>query len=222
MVASEKLEELLLEYSAGTLSETPSLLVATHLTLSPSSRKLVRRMEEIAGALFSLGGEMKSSSLALDADLLTAPPNIAHGRHLTAQHRSGAASDLPTPLASYVGRLADVSWRRKIPGLKEFELPGTGDGFDAKLYRIKANRSMPQHTHDGDELTLVLEGGFSDQTGSYQAGDVAIADPSVDHRPHADPDGDCICLAVTRGPLRLTGPLGRVWQGVAGVKNDKS
>ncbi len=221
MVASEKLEELLLEYSAGTLSETPSLLVATHLALSPASRKLVRDMEEIAGALLSLGGEPESSSLALDAELLTKPNKIAPDRQSGPGRRPAAPSDLPEPLASYVGRLAEVPWRRKLPGLKEFELPAAADGFDAKLYRIKASRSMPQHTHDGDELTLVLEGGFSDQTGSYRAGDVAIADPSVDHRPYADPDGDCICLAVTRGPLRLTGPLGRVWQGFAG-KNDKS
>jgi putative transcriptional regulator len=35
--------------------------------------------------------------------------------------------------------------------------------------------------------------------------DVAIADPAVDHQPIADPAEDCVCLAVTDAPLRLTG-----------------
>ena len=41
-------------------------------------------------------------------------------------------------------------------------------------------------------------------------GDVAEADPSVNHQPVADPGEDCICLAVTDAPLRLTGPFGRL------------
>jgi putative transcriptional regulator len=59
------------------------------------------------------------------------------------------------------------------------------------------------------EMTLLLAGGFSDETGHYLRGDVALADPSVDHRPVADPGEDCLCLAVTDAPLRLTGRFGR-------------
>jgi putative transcriptional regulator len=29
--------------------------------------------------------------------------------------------------------------------------------------------------------------------------------------PTADDDGDCVCLAVTDAPLRLTGPIGRLF-----------
>jgi putative transcriptional regulator len=36
-----------------------------------------------------------------------------------------------------------------------------------------------------------------------------IADESVDHCPIADEEGDCLCLAVTDAPLRLTGRFGR-------------
>jgi putative transcriptional regulator len=34
----------------------------------------------------------------------------------------------------------------------------------------------------------------------------------VDHRPVAGRSGDCICLAVTDAPLRLTGPIGRLFR----------
>ena len=76
--------------------------------------------------------------------------------------------------------------------------------------RIKSGTAMPSHTHEGTELTLVLAGGFSDERGHFLRGDLAEVDASVDHRPIADPGDDCICLAVTDAPLRLTGPFGRL------------
>lgn len=219
MSLSPKLEELLLEYSAGSLSETPSLLVATHLALSPPSRRLVREMDEIAGAVFSLEDVECGQSVPLNPELLsrsvTEYSDDGRDRHASSSPRTG----IPEPLASYVGGSAlEIQWRRKIPGLKEFALPDLSDGCEARLYRIRSGRSMPKHTHEGEELTLVIEGGFSDQTGSYRAGDVALADNSIEHRPIADPDGDCVCLAVTQGPLRLTGPIGRVLGALPSLK----
>jgi putative transcriptional regulator len=74
--------------------------------------------------------------------------------------------------------------------------------------RIKAGRSIPSHTHRGPEVTLVLDGGFSDQRGHYSRGDVCVADDTVEHRPVADPDGECLCLALSGGPIRFKGWLG--------------
>lgn len=69
---------------------------------------------------------------------------------------------------------------------------------------------MPAHGHGGEEHTLVLCGAFSDHGGHYAAGDVALADAGVTHRPKADPGEDCICLAVTDAPLRFKGPAGPI------------
>ncbi len=218
MRPDDKLEELLLEYSAGSLSETSSLLVATHLALSPKSRKLVRQMDEIAGAFFSHNIERVADVPTIDPSLLNNVSLLEVADETVADQAPHAHSSLPEPLRSVVGDFESIPWRRKLPGLKEFRLPNRPDGCDAVLYKIKANRSMPRHTHEGDELTLVLEGGFSDHTGSYKAGDVAIADPSVEHRPFADPDGDCLCFAVSDGPLRLTGPVGRLLAGLNRLK----
>jgi putative transcriptional regulator len=60
------------------------------------------------------------------------------------------------------------------------------------------------------EMLLVLKGGFSDEHGHYVRGDVCLSDEAVEHRPVADPDGECLCLAVTRGPVRFKGLLGFV------------
>ena len=62
----------------------------------------------------------------------------------------------------------------------------------------------------------MLKGGFTDSTGHYRRGDIAIADSEVDHRPRADDDEDCICFAVSEAPLRLTGPFVRFVRRVLG------
>ena len=63
---------------------------------------------------------------------------------------------------------------------------------------------------EGNELTLVLAGGFTDGADHFLRGDVATADSHVDHRPVADADEDCYCLAVHDAPLRLTGSFAGV------------
>ena len=69
---------------------------------------------------------------------------------------------------------------------------------------------MPVHSHDGTEVSLVLEGGFTDEFGSYGPGDIAIQEQNTEHQPVADDDGECIVFAVNEGAIRLTGPIGRM------------
>jgi putative transcriptional regulator len=60
------------------------------------------------------------------------------------------------------------------------------------------------------EYTLVLRGGFRDETGSYGPGDFQATSSAVAHNPVADQDGDCINLAVTTAPLRFDGIIQKV------------
>jgi putative transcriptional regulator len=80
----------------------------------------------------------------------------------------------------------------------------------ASLLRIVPGRAMPQHTHRGNEMTLVLRGDYDDESGHFAAGDLAVTDDTIDHRPVAGKMEDCIALAVTDAPIRLTGRFGRL------------
>jgi putative transcriptional regulator len=81
-------------------------------------------------------------------------------------------------------------------------------GGIASLLKIAPGAGLPLHTHRGNELTLVLSGGFTDETGAFRRGDLEVADGALEHRPVAMPDQPCICLAVTDAPLNFRGPLG--------------
>jgi putative transcriptional regulator len=199
-------ESLLIEYAAGSLHEAKSLLVATHLALCPACRKAVEDGEIVGGAL------LQSSTYLVNAG---DPREPTSGQNSRETRRAATSNDpLPNPLRDYVGTpFAEIKWTPVWRGLAEYPLPGFGGGV--RLLSIPGGGRMPRHTHEADELTLVLQGAFGDFTGHYTRGDVATADPSIDHRPHADAGERCICLAVEDGALRLTGWTGRFFRATA-------
>jgi putative transcriptional regulator len=123
--------------------------------------------------------------------------------------RAGNDAVVPAPLAPYIpGGLESLRWRN-YGAAAEAKVDLGSHEYRSRLIRLKAGRGVPRHTHGGNELTVVLSGAFHDEGGHYRRGDIAIADGSIDHQPIADENDDCLCLAVTDAPLRLTGPIGR-------------
>ena len=118
---------------------------------------------------------------------------------------------LPFPLRNYVQDISSPkNWKRIGIGLSEQAI-NFGDNFGStKLYKIAPGYSVPSHSHDGNEVTLVLSGGFTDEYGTYGPGDISIQETGAVHKPVADEDGECIVLAVNEGPIVLTGPVGRL------------
>ena len=184
------------------------------MALCPRCRAEVAQCEALGGVLLE-----DQETEALQDDSLervlarlddTAAEESAPPAPRTAARSVGAGPLVPRPLRDCLGEgLNQLDWTT-FRGLEKVELLPEFPSFRTRLMRIKSGTAMPTHTHEGSELTLVLAGGFSDENGHFLRGDVAEADPSVTHRPIADPGEDCLCLAVTDAPLRLTGPLGRL------------
>jgi putative transcriptional regulator len=194
------MDALLAGYASGSLPRALHALVGAHLELQPSNRAYVKSLEE------SLADEMlrpvartaQNRAERLNAifgidDVVSAPP---------------ATSD-PRSLVHYCGMAIDsIPCKTVLPGVQEYRFE-MEDGVRAVLYRIRAGKKMPQHTHEGAEVTLVIRGAFSDATGRYGRGDIAITDDDIDHSPVAEEGEDCICFAVLDAPVKLTGPVGR-------------
>ena len=203
-------DELLLSYAAGSQDEPTALVVATHLALCPRCRREVSRYEELGGVLLDDQNTAELSDGSLGRILACLDDETHEEPAETTSRPMDADLVVPRPLRDYLGTNLDQLGWKSFRGLKKVELLPELPGVRTRLMRIKSGTAMPAHTHEGTELTLVLDGGFSDEHGHFLRGDFAEADPSINHRPIADPGDDCLCLAVTDAPLRLTGPVGRL------------
>lgn len=202
-------QDLLVSYASGGLPEPVALVVATHLAYCPQCRQQVGEYEALGGlVLEELTPDPVPSQLAREIVAMSTEPEPAEAMPMSTPVSSGAMA-LPEPIRSYVrGDLSSLRWRWR-GNLREARLLASYPGFVTRLLRIRGGAPLPRHTHGGNELTLILDGGYCDEFGEYLRGDLATADPSVDHRPVANPGGECVCLAVVDAPLRLTGPGGR-------------
>ncbi len=207
MIRHHAPDELLLDYAAGVLPEGPALAVALHVALDPGSRRLVRRLRGVGGALLDedpvaadMGEAALEEALARLDDLPAAPavqPGVA------------ARFDwAPTALRPY---LAGKTWRRAFGGFTEIRLDLHGDAHLVRLLKLEPGQGLPLHRHVANEYTVVLQGGYTDSTGTYRVGDFAVGPGAQEHRPIADPGDPCIALIVLEKPIVLTGFWGRLF-----------
>tara|TARA_B100001173_G_C15826541_1_gene478536 strand:- start:273 stop:791 length:519 start_codon:yes stop_codon:yes gene_type:complete len=121
-------------------------------------------------------------------------------------------SNVPAPLSDYVGfNLDSIDWQPIGMGVKQSILE-TSSEATARLLYIPPGTAMPDHSHSGIEMTLVLKGAFADESEYFAEGDVEIADGSTNHTPVAADGSPCICLAVTEAPLKFRRFFHRVFQ----------
>lgn len=200
-------DALLMAYSAGTLPEAFSLVVATHLSLCDECRARASAFDAVGGTLIDEGDSVEMSEGSLDTVLA-----MIAGDPSERIEPPAPKADLPAPLAAYIaGGLGDVKWKSIGMGVKQAILP-TSKSARARLLYIPAGTAVPDHGHKGTELTLVLRGAFSDQTDYFGPGDVEIADEDLEHMPVAELGEDCICLAATDAPLQFSGMIPRLAQ----------
>ncbi len=194
------MDNLLARYVAGTLPTPVNMAVGAHLELKQDNRDFVGTLETLAGEAVEImpGAEVSGRDKRLDQI-------FSQEQAAQADASGGERGMIPASLAALVPHdIGGIPWRSKMPGYKECAL-GVIEGCEVNLLWIRAGRKMPAHTHEGSEITLVLDGAFSDSRGRYGRGDIALADEDVDHSPIAEAGGPCICLAITDAPLRLTG-----------------
>lgn len=215
-------DELLLDYATGNLAEGWSIAVATHLALCPSCRDRLSFMEHTGGQLLEATEVTAEETPTADSwSAMKAKLKTQAGSKTSTAKPVAAPKDLPLlpePLRSYLGSDVDgLKW--KALGRGAYHIPiKTGDSeSQVRLLKIPAGKPVPEHSHGGRELTLVLKGAFTDGATVFKRGDIEEADETLTHQPVATPDEDCICLAVTDAPLKFKSLLVRMVQPVLGI-----
>lgn len=199
-----------MQFAAGQLSDALGIMVACHIENCAECRAATENYEH-------LGGEIMESldSIEVSPDFITRTlAKLTEDSVVNPETQEAAIlvdSRLPKPLQRFLpNKLEQLPWSGFSKNIQQFELAFSDKHYSARFYKIKAGKELPQHTHKGSEYTLVMDGAFSDEAGSYHAGDFILADTNTHHQPKAHADCDCICFAVVDAPLKFTGFWGRM------------
>lgn len=199
-------EDLVADFAAGATTPGVSLLIAAHLTQAPEARTHVDAYEAVGGELLRAEEGSRVSDGALEATLAMldgqdAAPTPAANKD---------EGPLPQIVLDSIGVPFDqIAWKFQLPGVAAYDLDGF-DGEKVRILRARPGAKVPQHTHEGSELTLVMAGCLTDGGIEYRRGDVAVNDEHDDHQPQITGDETCYCLIVQQGGLRFTGRFSRV------------
>jgi putative transcriptional regulator len=197
-------DAMLAAYAAGTLPHAFSVVIASHVSLCDQCRSALGAHQAVGGLVLEgadtvgVSGNLKTGILAQLDDRYTPEP---------AYDRFGI---YPGPVVKAM-KGKEPSWKTLGMGVRQDILSASREGSVRLLY-IPPGQAVPDHSHNGLELTLVLQGSFSDETGRFGVGDLEIGDESLHHTPTADPGDPCICLAATDAPLRFNALIPRLLQ----------
>lgn len=207
--------EIYAAYAAGCLDPAFALMVETQSVLRPAVSRAIARAEMIAGVFLESEAQAEltegavDKALALIDALETAPKRASRAAELAGGNLNEMLA-LPEPLREHaLQACGEAGWKNLTPGIRRLRLDVDSEA-EVELYRIEPGRTVPRHSHNGSEFTLVVSGGFTDETGSYGPGDISIKGPEDTHQPTGDMDGVCFALAVHEGGLRFTGIMGIV------------
>lgn len=201
--------ELLQSFVNGELPASLSAAIAMHADMCPKCQSHIAALtEQIAEASFeteSLDGEIYSESIdnSLNFDDMLSEITQSTAVFEAVAHQenqitfNSTSYTLPTTLnnmsfgkASNIGKLS----RTRVQ-LDENEI-------HTSLLHIEPGGGVPQHTHKGFELTLLLEGSFHDEHGDYVKGDFIMLEGEHQHNPVSEKG--CLCFTVANAPLHFT------------------
>lgn len=197
-------DNLLLSYASGSLSHPFSLVVAAHISVCDECRARLGAHQSAGGALLEMADPIVVSD-ARKADVFARLDDAVDTAPV--YERSGI---FPSPVMQALNGLPP-KWQTLGLGARQSILSQGSEGSVRLLY-IPPGQAVPDHGHNGLELTMVLQGAFSDETGRYGAGDIEVADADLEHTPTAEDGEPCICLAATDASLRFNAWMPRMLQ----------
>jgi putative transcriptional regulator len=202
-------DETLAAFMDGSLDEARRVVIAVHMELCASCRRLTQAIDALGGAHLDRlpataleTGALEKTLAKLDARSPTESPAPA-----------AKTDDLPMQLRALAPYQLGP-WRWIGPGVhwRSVALPGEGSGSRLFLLKAAPGTHLPHHAHEGTELTVILKGAFKHSGTRFGVGDCDDADETVEHLPVVGDEEECICLVAMQGRIRMLSLLGRLIQ----------
>jgi putative transcriptional regulator len=203
-------DESLELYAAGQLDPAMSIMVSAHLEYCPECRRRVEAAEQkMATQLEQAQPEVMNSELdsMLAMIMQQSPDSVIESPQPALQQEITLGNKrFPMPRALQAHPQHIGPWGR-LPGkIQRARVDAVSDSKMNFIY-MDQDSALPEHTHQGQEITLVLAGTFIDDAGTYVPGDFIIQDAQNKHTPRTAANQDCLCLTLLDAPLHFTSGL---------------
>jgi putative transcriptional regulator len=199
-------EDWIAAYVAGALDLGQHVALATHLAACPACRRFARVLEGVGGAMIAEAAPAALAEGAFERTVLRLGEPASPAPPLRPEE-----SDAPSNLPGFVRRYEFGRWRRLAPrvAMRPIVLPSPSP---TRVFLLKAGAEakLLEHSHDGVEMTCVLEGAFRRDGERYGPGDFDTGEGLDRHVPRIEPGEDCVSLVALSGRLRWRGFLGRL------------
>ncbi|MCF7494444.1 ChrR family anti-sigma-E factor [Vibrio sp. L5-1] len=224
---------ILTDFVDGTLADSVSLIVSSHVELCEHCQQQVNMLTaQAADSVFesdtpifkSDTSGLQLSDSEMDAFLsddgefdfdaiaqITADSSQAI--EVTPEVQQVTVADTTFTIPRALNSVARKDWMN-LGKISRARLDFDDEAHHTSLLHIDKDGQVPCHTHKGFEITLLLEGSFEDEMGVYNKGDFIWLDGDHTHQP-ATKEG-CVCLTVssdalyfTKGVSQLFNPLGK-------------
>lgn len=201
------------QFARGELHASLAVAVAAHVELCPCCQSTVKQFEQVH-AEFELGAETNSVNTNFDAwedefgdvldtitsdesrdEVVLVPATSLHYQNRQV-HLPKVLAHLPRSEFMQLGKIARARFTLE------------DDNWRTSLLHIAPGGEIPNHTHTGQELTLLLDGEFSDEFGHYVAGDFILLDGEHHHTPRTE--NGCLCLTVVNSALHFNKGLSKL------------
>ena len=196
-------QNMLIEFSAGTLATAPSICVSAHLHFCTSCRAQLLRLDQVGSQIMSQAKpvEVSEDAFAQVMEKIDSGDNAA-------SKEAKFDGDMPFSVNKLIGTsLINKNWRRLSSSVDVARFKTGQEDFEVALHKICAGGKTPKHGHEGLEYTVVLKGSFSDENAVYREGDFLLRQPGDVHQPMGAQNGECICLSALSAPIVPTSPL---------------
>jgi putative transcriptional regulator len=223
-------DAMLHQFALGDLDPAMAIMVSSHLEWCETCQQRVSWLEatiaeqQLGSATLSSqkmvggegeGGESSHQAASLNHLLNTLMAKLADETamreapaHDEAQAIKLALKDhqfvLPRALARHREQIGP--WSR-LPGQLQRASVAVGGASKMNFIYMAEGSALPEHSHKGQEITLVLSGEFMDEQGLYQPGDFIVRTADDKHTPQTVASQSCLCLTLLDAPLHFSSGL---------------
>ncbi|MBU3003590.1 ChrR family anti-sigma-E factor [Paraglaciecola arctica] len=200
-------------FSAGNCETAMALMISAHVDMCPQCQQdCIEIQAELAKELFSpqtVIEPLDSQYLDMVSKITELPivDNLESIANNATIELDGKFFELPRALRKYAKNTGN--WSRLVGKLWQAPVD-LGDIGKANFIYMEKGGRVPEHTHKGTEMTLVIDGQYGDGIAEYDCGDFTLMNNRHKHLPHSEADDGCLVFTIVDQPLHFTAGIARL------------